>query len=75
MIFGHVRDGLVVPDRLGELPEGAAVRIELISSLQTASAHETNCRQGGQWRGQVVISPGFDELPDDLAEALGIRTP
>lgn len=27
----------------------------------------------GAWRGQVRIADDFDELPDDLAEALGMR--
>ena len=28
----------------------------------------------GAWRGQVEIADDFDELPDDLAEALGTRS-
>lgn len=31
----------------------------------------TRPRKGGQWKGRVRISPDFDELPPDLAEALG----
>lgn len=27
----------------------------------------------GAWRGRVKIAEGFDELPDDLAESLGMR--
>ena len=27
----------------------------------------------GIWRGQVHIADDFDELPDDIAEAFGIR--
>jgi prevent-host-death family protein len=27
----------------------------------------------GTWRGQVRIADDFDELPDDLAEALGAK--
>ena len=30
-------------------------------------------RQGGQWRGRVRIAPDFDELPEDIARALGIE--
>jgi prevent-host-death family protein len=26
----------------------------------------------GAWRGRVEIAPDFDELPDDLAESLGM---
>lgn len=28
----------------------------------------------GAWRGQVRIADDFDELPDDLAESLGVRS-
>ena len=27
----------------------------------------------GKWRGQVHIADDFDELPDDIAEAFGMR--
>jgi len=27
----------------------------------------------GKYRGQIVISDDFDELPDDIAEAFGMR--
>jgi prevent-host-death family protein len=30
-------------------------------------------RQGGQWRGKVRIADDFDELPDDIARAFGMR--
>jgi prevent-host-death family protein len=29
-------------------------------------------RQGGQWRGRVRIGPDFDQLPPEIAEALGL---
>lgn len=29
-------------------------------------------RTGGEWRGQVWMSPDFDELPEGFAEAFGI---
>jgi hypothetical protein len=75
MLHGHVHNGVVVPDQPGELPEGAAVRIELIPSPESADIGEPNRRQGGQWKGQVAVSSDFDDLPDDLAEAFGVRTP
>jgi prevent-host-death family protein len=28
----------------------------------------------GTWRGRVKIADDFDELPDDVAEALGMRS-
>ncbi len=27
----------------------------------------------GAWRGRVEIAPDFDELPDDIEEALGMK--
>lgn len=32
-------------------------------------------REGGQWRGRVHIAEDFDELPEDIAEAFGMRQP
>jgi len=32
-------------------------------------------RRPGSWRGQVRISPDFDELPEGLADAFGGRQP
>jgi prevent-host-death family protein len=32
-------------------------------------------RVGGQWKGRVRISPDFDELPPDIAEAFGAVEP
>jgi antitoxin (DNA-binding transcriptional repressor) of toxin-antitoxin stability system len=29
----------------------------------------------GAWKGRVRIADDFDELPDDLAESLGMRAP
>ncbi len=75
MLRGHVQNGVIVPEQPCELPEGAAVRIELIASPEPAETCEPKRRQGGQWKGQVVISPDFDELPDDLAEAFGVQGP
>jgi prevent-host-death family protein len=30
-------------------------------------------RRGGQWRGKIKIRADFDELPDDIASALGMK--
>lgn len=32
-------------------------------------------REGGYWRGRVVIAEDFDELPSDLREAFGMTGP
>ena len=53
-----------------EEPVGCRVDLLTPSGSTSASPHP---RQGGQWKGQVVIAPDFDILPDDIQEALGIR--
>jgi len=35
----------------------------------------TRARLLGGWAGRVWIADDFDELPDDIAEALGVVTP
>ena len=32
-------------------------------------------RQPGAMRGEIWIAPDFDRLPDDMADALGMRKP
>lgn len=34
-------------------------------------ANEQVKRRGGQLKGQIVIAPDFDQLPDDIAESFG----
>lgn len=72
-IRGRVRDGVVVPDEPGTLPEGAEVQIELVAGKMPPET--SKLRQGGMWNGQVRIADDFDQLPDDLADAFGMRTP
>jgi hypothetical protein len=67
---GHVQNGVVIPDDPTQLPEGAVVRIELLPAPQTPAP-----RAGGFWKGQVQIADDFDQLPEDLAEALGAANP
>ena len=69
---GHVHDGVVVLDDAVELPEGIAVRIEVLLPPN----HELSRarRQGGQWRGEVQLANDFDVLPDDFAEAFGMKS-
>lgn len=71
VLHGQVRNGVVVPDGPAQLPEGAAVRIELLPAESSSASR----REGGAWRGRVTIGPDFDELPDDMAEAFGMKTP
>lgn len=71
IIHGHVRGGVVVPDESVTLPEGTAVRIEIVAKPRA----EKWPRQGGRWKGKVHIAEDFDELPDDIAEAFGRKDP
>jgi hypothetical protein len=71
-LMGQVRNGMVVFDEPVQVPDGTVARVDLLtpSGSTAASPHP---RQGGQWKGQVIIAPDFDILPDDIQEALGIR--
>ena len=40
--------------------------VPVTAAVSLASVH-------GAWRGRVRIAEDFDELPDDMAEALGAR--
>lgn len=71
VIRGHVQGGVVIPDESVTLADGTEVRIEVVIE----SGREKKRRQGGQWKGQVQIAPDFDELPDDIAEAFGMKDP
>ena len=69
---GHVQNGVVVPDEPLQLPEGTVVRIE---ALPTPPVGKKPARIGGVWNGKVRMAEDFDVLPDDIAEAFGVRTP
>jgi hypothetical protein len=69
---GVVHNGVIVPDRPLALAEGTRVQIEVAQTQQPAAPHE---RRGGWWRGQVRMSPDFDELPADIRQALGMDDP
>jgi hypothetical protein len=71
-LTGHVRSGVVVFDQPLQVPDGTVARVELLAPHRTAST-SPQPRQGGQWKGQVVIAPDFDLLPDDIQEALGMK--
>ena len=67
VIRGHFQNGVIVPDEPVSLPEGTSVRIEVVD-LEPKKLE----RQGGMWKGQVVIADDFDTLPPELAEAFGV---
>ena len=71
-LMGHVRNGVVVFDQPVQVPDGTVARVELLTLNQNTVA-TPQLRQGGQWKGRVVIAPDFDVLPDDIQEALGMK--
>jgi len=40
---------------------------------QQAEPPPAKKRVGGQFKGQIFIADDFDELPDDIAEAFGMK--
>ena len=71
-VLGHVRNGTIVLDQPLKAPEGTVVRVEVLTPSQSGKI-PLQPRQGGQWKGRVVIAPDFDLLPDDIQEAFGMR--
>ncbi len=71
-VMGHVRNGVVVFDQPLQVPDGTVARVDLLAPNHNESA-SPQPRQGGQWKGRVVIAPDFDLLPDDIQEAFGIK--
>ena len=71
-LIGHVRNGVVVFDQPLQVPDGTVVRVDLLAPGENEAAVRQP-RPGGQWKGQVVIAPDFDILPDDIQEALGMK--
>jgi hypothetical protein len=69
-LMGHVRNGVVVFDHPLQVPDGTVARVDLLTPDRTPSPPP---RQGGQWKGRVVIAPDFDLLPEDIQEAFGIK--
>ncbi len=72
---GHIKNGVVVLDSPNALPEGTAVRVEVVSQLPaTASNQQVQAkRTGGQYAGQIVMAPDFDEWPDEIQAAFGMK--
>jgi len=71
-VMGHVRNGVVVFDEPLDVPDGTAARVDLFTLNPNESA-PPRPREGGQWKGRVVIAPDFDLLPDDIQEAFGMK--
>ena len=70
--MGRVQNGVVVFDQPLRVPDGTVARVDLLTPDQTAAA-TAQPRQGGQWKGQVVIAPDSDVLPDDIQEAFEMK--
>lgn len=72
---GHIKNGVVVLDSPNALPEGTAVRVVVVLPLPVTASNQQGQtkRTGGQYAGQVVMAPDFDEWPDDIQEAFGMK--
>jgi hypothetical protein len=71
-LIGHVRNGVVVFDQPLQVPDGTVARVDLLAPGENAAVARQP-RQGGQWKGRVVIALDFDTLPDDIQEAFGMK--
>jgi len=71
-LMGHVQNGVVVFDQPLQVPDGTLARVDVLTWNHGPSAL-SQPRQGGQWKGRVVIAPDFDLLPEDLQEAFGMK--
>lgn len=66
-VRGHFQNGVIVLDEPVSVPEGTTVKVEFVEPNVAKSK-----RQGGMWKGRVVIADDFDTLPPDLADAFGV---
>ena len=69
---GHIHNGVVILDEAPPLPEGTPVRVEVIDTAQEKDQGGAR-REGGQYAGRIWMAPDFDQWPDDLQEALGMK--
>jgi hypothetical protein len=68
---GHIHNGAVILDNPPFLAEGTEVRVEIVGAKPDTGQQTT--RQGGQYAGQIRMAPDFDEWPEDMQEALGMK--
>lgn len=72
-VQGVVHNGVVVPNEPLMVPEGTHVTIEIANAKTDKMDASFVPRQGGWLKGQVIIAPDFDELPDEIREAFGMN--
>ena len=68
---GHIHNGVVVLDEAPGLPEGTPVRVEVEAPQENGLASAP--RQGGQYAGRIWMAPDFEQWPEDMQEALGLK--
>ena len=81
VVHGHIQGGVIVTNESIALPEGAAVRIEILSDRTTSRSAPTfpstrtgKPRHGRGWKALVVIADEIVELPADMTEAFGMNS-
>jgi|GEM_PF-1238829 len=67
VIRGHFENGVIIPEEPITLPEGTKVQIEIVGAKSQKMK-----RQGGMWKGRVVIAHDFDTLPAEIGDAFGV---
>ncbi len=73
VVQGVVHNGVVVPNEPLTVPEGTQVTIEIAIPEIDEMDESFAPRQGGWLKGQVIIAPDFDELPNEIREAFGMN--
>ncbi len=73
VVQGVVHNGVVIPNEPLGVPEGTQVRIEITIPEIDAIDESIAPRQGGWLKGQVIIAPDFDELPNEIRESFGMN--
>jgi hypothetical protein len=72
-LTGHIHNGVVVLDHAPPLPDGTPVRVEVVGTAAEAKQSGSQ-RRGGQYAGRIWMAPDFDEWPEDMQEAFGMKS-
>jgi hypothetical protein len=69
---GHIRNGQIVLDEQARLPEGAAVRVDVISNGEPSKGADDRQgdRRGSVWDRLLELSGTVEGLPPDASENL-----
>ena len=71
MLAEKSNESIVVLEAGPPLPEGTSVRVEVVDTAREIDRGMS--REGGQYAGRIWMAADFDEWPEDLQDALGMR--